>query len=269
MTGKKEASQPAFAKRAQGVAGLPMLLQEGLLGAGGRLLRLVLNGFYSVAGLLRFFAFLTLARVRNAQNLRTHAPGEWGILLGLDRCPEVKTLRRTLYRFAGCVGAIPAWQDALARQCMAADPAACATVAADGHDKVYAGRKGKLLSRCKRFKPGGGPVWQAFRADRENGRTRDRFSPAVRFQGPASAPCGGLAMLATLVERPDSVLLPARPYGTFYGVAVQLEAQPRPPSKTGSLPRCSVRSGLLTMSPARRSFMYWLPSSRFGVIAAA
>ncbi len=151
MTGKMDAAQPVFAEPAQAVAGggvlagLPMLLQEGLLAAAGRLLRLP-NGFYGVASVLLFVAFLTLGRVRNAESLRMQAPGEWGILLGLDRCPEVKTLRRKLRLLAGCAGAgaVPAWQDALARQWMAEDPAACATLAVDGHVKVYAGRKGRL-----------------------------------------------------------------------------------------------------------------------------
>ena len=147
MSGQMEAAQPAFAEPAQAVAGggvlagVPMLLQEGLLGAASRLFRLP-NGFYGVACVLLFVAFLTLGRVRNAESLRMQAPGEWGILLGLDRCPEVKTLRRKLRLLAGCAGAVPAWQEA--RQWMAADPAACATLAVDGHVKVYAGRKGNL-----------------------------------------------------------------------------------------------------------------------------
>ena len=152
MTGKMDAAQPVFAEPAQAVAGggvlagLPMLLQEGLLAAAGRLLRLP-NGFYGVASVLLFVAFLTLGRVRNAESLRMQAPGEWGILLGLDRCPEVKTLRRKLRLLAGCAGAVPAWQDALARRWMAEDPAACATLAVDGHVKTYSGRKGRLPKR--------------------------------------------------------------------------------------------------------------------------
>ena len=112
MTGKMDAAQPVFAEPAQAVAGggvlagLPMLLQEGLLAAAGRLLRLP-NGFYGVASVLLFVAFLTLGRVRNAESLRMQAPGEWGILLGLDRCPEVKTLRRKLRLLAGCAGRGP------------------------------------------------------------------------------------------------------------------------------------------------------------------
>ena len=97
-----------------------------------------------MASVLLFVAFLALARVRNAESLRYQAPGEWGILLGLDRCPEVKTLRRKIRLMADRDGAVHAWQDALARQWMAEDPEACATLAVDGHVKTYSGRKGKL-----------------------------------------------------------------------------------------------------------------------------
>ncbi len=39
---------------------------------------------------------MTLARVRNPENLFYQAAGEWGAILGPDRCPEVKTLRRKI-----------------------------------------------------------------------------------------------------------------------------------------------------------------------------
>ena len=168
MTGQMEEARPTFGEPAHGVAGggvlagLPMLLREGLLGAASRLLGLP-NGFYGVASVLLFVAFLALARVRNAESLRYQAPGEWGILLGLDRCPEVKTLRRKIRLMAGRDGAVHAWQDALARQRMAEDPEACATLAVDGHVKTYSGRKGKLpkhfVARQKLFLPASVSYW--------------------------------------------------------------------------------------------------------------
>jgi hypothetical protein len=36
---------------------------------------------------------MALARIRSLEQLRYQAPGEWGKLLGLDRIPEVRTLR--------------------------------------------------------------------------------------------------------------------------------------------------------------------------------
>ena len=50
--------------------------------------------------ILLLLAFMTLARVRNPESLRYHAPGEWGAIVGLDRCPETKTLRRKISQIA-------------------------------------------------------------------------------------------------------------------------------------------------------------------------
>ena len=86
-------AEPVFAAPAHGVAhggvlaALPMLLRAGLLGAANRLFRLP-DGFYGLTTILLFVAFMTLARVRNPESLRYQAPGEWGAILGLDRCPE-------------------------------------------------------------------------------------------------------------------------------------------------------------------------------------
>src|SRR5215471_17302897 len=41
-------------------------------------------------------AFMALGRLRSIEALRYYAPGEWGKLLGLDRAPEVRTLRLKL-----------------------------------------------------------------------------------------------------------------------------------------------------------------------------
>jgi hypothetical protein len=41
-------------------------------------------------------ALLALARLPSLEQLRYCAPGEWGKLLGLDRIPEVRTVRQKL-----------------------------------------------------------------------------------------------------------------------------------------------------------------------------
>jgi hypothetical protein len=39
---------------------------------------------------------MALARIRSVEQLRYQAPGEWGKVLGLDRIPEVRTLREKI-----------------------------------------------------------------------------------------------------------------------------------------------------------------------------
>ena len=159
---------PAFAEPARAVArggvlaALPMLLHEGLLGAANRLLQLP-NGYYGLSTVLLFIAFLTLARVRNPESVRYQAPGEWGVVLGLDRCPEVKTLRRKIALIANAEHTVRDWQAALARAWHEADEERYATLAVDGHVKVYAGRKGKLpkhfIARQKLCLPASASYW--------------------------------------------------------------------------------------------------------------
>ena len=137
-------AEPAHAVAHGGVlAALPMLLREGLLGAANRLFRLP-AGFYGLTTILLFVACMTLARVRNPEALRYQAPGEWGAILGLDRCPEPKTLRRKLRLLASAEHTVRDWQAELARSWASEHDDDWATLAVDGHVKVYAGRNGRL-----------------------------------------------------------------------------------------------------------------------------
>ena len=142
-------AEPVFAAPAHAVAhggvlaALPMLLRAGLLGAANRLFRLP-AGFYGLTTILLFVAFMTLARVRNPDSLRYQAPGEWGAILGLDRCPETKTLRRKIRLLTSAEHTVRDWQSALARTWATEHDDDWATLAVDGHVKVYTGRNGRL-----------------------------------------------------------------------------------------------------------------------------
>ena len=125
------------------LAALPMLLREGLLARAGAFLSLP-KGDYGLTSVLLLLAFLFLARVRNPEALRHEAPGEWGAVLGLDRCPEAKTLRRKIRALAADVQQVRNWQDALAQAWLQDQPDLTATLSVDGHVKVYTGRKGRL-----------------------------------------------------------------------------------------------------------------------------
>jgi hypothetical protein len=74
---------------------LPALLAAGLLRYAPQRYQLP-NGFYGIDSILLLLALLALARIRSLEQLRYQAPGEWGKLLGLDRVPEVRTLRAKL-----------------------------------------------------------------------------------------------------------------------------------------------------------------------------
>ncbi len=104
-TGAMSEAPPRFDEPLSAVAGggvlaaLPALLKEGLLEHADRFLSLP-KGYYGLTSVLLMLAFLFMARIRNPEALRHEAPGERGAVLGLDRCPEVKTLRRKIRALA-------------------------------------------------------------------------------------------------------------------------------------------------------------------------
>ncbi len=71
---------------------LPALLMNGLLKYSNEFFNLI-KGYYSVYHVFLLLGFMALARVKNIERLRYLEPGEWGKILGLDRIPEVRTLR--------------------------------------------------------------------------------------------------------------------------------------------------------------------------------
>ena len=76
---------------------LPAMLALGLLEAGEHAYGSLKNGFYGLRATLLILTFMALLRLRAPEQLQGHPPGELGVLLGLDRAPEVKTLRRKLW----------------------------------------------------------------------------------------------------------------------------------------------------------------------------
>jgi hypothetical protein len=120
---------------------LPALLAVGLLeGAEGLPLP---AGYYGIDSLLMLIAFMALARLESVESLRTCAPGEWGKLLGLDRIPEVRTLREKIGLLSQDDHA-EKWSADLCRRWMAAAPEQAGILYVDAHVRVYYGEQTKL-----------------------------------------------------------------------------------------------------------------------------
>lgn len=127
------------------VLALPALLVMGLLRHTERFFRWS-QGYYGITSIFVLLAFLALARVRSAEQLRYEAPGEWGKLLGLDRVPEVRTLREKIAYLSG-EGEPIAWSAELCREWMEAQPERAQVLYVDGHVRVYHGQLTKLPKR--------------------------------------------------------------------------------------------------------------------------
>lgn len=122
---------------------LPALLSEGLLRHSRKHFSAP-EGFYPLETIFLLLAFMALLRVRSIEGLRYEPPGEWGKLVGLDRIPEVRTLREKLGQLCAPAGAAAAWSGELAREWLAAggdvgDEQGLGVYYADGHVRVYHG----------------------------------------------------------------------------------------------------------------------------------
>ncbi|MCP4107801.1 MAG: hypothetical protein GY749_20040 [Desulfobacteraceae bacterium] len=125
---------------------LPALLANGLLKHSDRFFKLP-DGYYSIYNIFLLLGFMALARVKNIERLRYQEPGEWGKILGLDRIPEVRTLREKVGLLSEAEEAVGAWSSVMANDWMKGEPDAAGVLYVDGHVRVYHGSKTKLLRR--------------------------------------------------------------------------------------------------------------------------
>ncbi len=127
------------------LAGTPALCANGLLSGIGKHLSLP-GGFYSCLHIVMLLGFMTLARIRRPEGLRHLPPGELGIVMGLDRVPEVRTLRQKITVTAQ-TGNPEAWMKELSCQWMDEVPEEAGYLYVDGHVLVYHGSKANLSRR--------------------------------------------------------------------------------------------------------------------------
>jgi len=127
------------------LAGLPALCANGLLWGIERYLKLP-AGFYNCLHILLTLGFMALARIRRPEGLRHIPPGEFGKLIGLDRVPEVRTLRDKITVMAS-TGNPEAWMKELAKAWMEADPDEAGYLYIDAHVRVCHGAKAVLPRR--------------------------------------------------------------------------------------------------------------------------
>src|SRR5450756_2169129 len=119
---------------------LPALEMTGLLPVAGEVFPPMRKGFYGLRATLLMGVFLALLREPRAEAATRIRPADLGRVLGLDRAPEVKTLRRKLSELAG-YGRGALLQAALGHHHATARPDAVGVLYLDGHVRVYAGTR--------------------------------------------------------------------------------------------------------------------------------
>jgi hypothetical protein len=125
---------------------LPALLAVGLLRHSAERYELP-KGFYGLSSVLVLLALMALARIDSLEQLRYAAAGEWGNLLGLDRVPEVRTLREKVKLLCSEPGRAARWNAVLAQEWIGQHAIEQSTGLAfyiDGHVRVYHGDLTKL-----------------------------------------------------------------------------------------------------------------------------
>jgi transposase len=125
--------------RAGVLLAMPALLHTGVLDAARDVYGGLGPAFYGLRTSLVTMLLMGLLRIKRPEGLKEHAPDDLGRLLGLDRAPEVKTLRRKLARLASA-GRATDFGRALAERRVAARGAALGFLYVDGHVRVYHGK---------------------------------------------------------------------------------------------------------------------------------
>lgn len=138
---------------------LPFLEQAGLFSFRDHYSELD-DGYYYIEFIVLFLAFMYLRRIKNPEQLKHCSPGEFGKIMGLDRVPEARCLRKKLKKI--CSQKLSSkWNMALASQWSLNEENEFYYI--DGHVQVYTGYKArpgkKHVSRQKLCLPGMQEFW--------------------------------------------------------------------------------------------------------------
>jgi hypothetical protein len=120
---------------------LPSLLEMGLVSAATKHFQLP-KGFYGLQSIFLMMAFFALARIKCMEDLRYVPPGEWGKILGLDRIPEVRTMREK-FEYLSSQEVLP-WMLELSEQWINKEPETAGIFFVDGHTRPYHGSQTEL-----------------------------------------------------------------------------------------------------------------------------
>ncbi len=120
---------------------LPSLIETGLLSY--REHYEDLNGYYDLDATILSLAFLYLCRIKTPEQTKQISPGEFGKLLGYDRIPEAKNLRKKISQIANQKKSMQ-WNTAMAKKWVYEEANAFYYI--DGHVQVYSGSKAILIA---------------------------------------------------------------------------------------------------------------------------
>ena len=125
--------------RAGVLLALPVLVASGVFTCAQEIYGSLGPAFYGLRTSLLTLLLMALWRIKRPEGLKEYSPQDLGQVLGLDRAPEVKTLRRKLARLA-TAGRAAQFGQALAQHRVTLRGAALGFLYTDGHVRVYHGQ---------------------------------------------------------------------------------------------------------------------------------
>lgn len=138
---------------------LPFLIETGLLSYQNHYKDFE-NGYYDIDFIVLLLAFMYLCRIKNPEQLKSISPGDYGKLLGLDRVPEARCLRKKIKAICDQRQA-QNWNKDLAKEWTTEDKNEFYYI--DGHVQTYHGYLATLgkkhVSRQKLCLPGMQEFW--------------------------------------------------------------------------------------------------------------
>ena len=142
--GLLEDAVPLFAdheslSRAGALLAVPLLARHGLIEAFVKVYGSLQPSFYGLRTIVVTLFLGALLRIKRPEHWKEYRPADLGAILGLDRAPEVKTVRRKFTRLAAMErGTL--LMDEVARQRIAQDEERVAFLYIDGHVREYHGK---------------------------------------------------------------------------------------------------------------------------------
>ena len=142
--GRLDDAVPLFADgecvpRAGALLAVPLLVRHGLLEAFGQVYHSLAPSFYGLRTIVVTLFLAALLRIKRPEHFKEYRPEDLGALLGLDRAPEVKTVRRKFADLAA-LGRGQALMEEMARRRIAEDEERVAFLYLDGHVREYHGK---------------------------------------------------------------------------------------------------------------------------------
>jgi prepilin-type processing-associated H-X9-DG protein len=125
--------------RAGVLLAVPLLVRHGLIEAFVKVYGSLHPSFYGLRTIVVTLFLGALLRIKRPEHWKEYRPEDLGAILGLDRAPEVKTVRRKFTRMAA-MGRGKLLMEELVRGRIAADGDRVAFLYVDGHVREYHGK---------------------------------------------------------------------------------------------------------------------------------